>query len=163
MPNVIFFYRISRWLFLHKIPVLPKIIQGIIFILYNCHISPSTMIGAGTTFLHKGMSTLILERVEIGNNVKIGMNVQIIGKVPYVDIPKICNNVWIGPGSIISGPVIIADNAVIAPGAIVTRSVPEGAIVAGSPAKIIGWVKDLDYDIMDEKSWKKGFFDFMKN
>ena len=162
MPNVIFFYRLSRWLYLHKIPVIPKIIQGVIFILYNCHISSNVKIGKGTSFLHKGMSTLILENTEIGNNVKIGMNVLIIGKVPYAGVPKICDNVWIGPGAIISGPVIIMDNVIVAPGAVVTKSVPEGAIVGGVPAIIIGWVKNLDFDIMNDNSWKKGYMDFLK-
>lgn len=161
MPNVIFFYRISRWFYLHRIPLIPRLIQGFIFIMYNCHISPNVKILGGSTFLHKGMATLILEHTEIGENVKIGMNVQIIGKVPYTGVPKIGNNIWIGPGSIISGPVIISDNVIIAPGAVVTKSVPEGAIVGGTPAKIIGWVKNLDFDIMKNDSWKDGYLDFM--
>src|SRR5574344_290252 len=110
MPNVIVWYRIARWFYLHKVPFIPKFIQGLIFIFYNCHISYLSDFGKGTTFMHKGMSTLILEQVKIGNNVKIGMNVNIIGKVPYVNRPIIGNNVWISPGVIISGPVIIEDN-----------------------------------------------------
>lgn len=163
MPNVIFWYRIARWLYLHKIPVLPKFFQGFIFLMYNCHISFLSDFGKGTTFLHKGMATLILERVKIGKNVKIGMNVNIIGKVPYVNVPQIGNNVWISPGAIISGPVIIGNDVVIAPGAVVTKSVPDGAVVAGVPAKIIGWAKDLDFDFMSNNSWKKGYMDYLKS
>jgi len=160
MPNVIFWYRIARWLYLHKIPLLPKFFQGLIFLMYNCHISYLSDFGKGTTFLHKGMATLILERVKIGENVRIGMNVNIIGKVPYVNVPQIGNNVWISPGTIISGPVIIGNDVVIAPGAVVTKSVPDGAVVAGVPAKIIGWTKDLDF--MSTISWKKGYMDYLK-
>lgn len=161
MPNAIFFYHLSRWFFEHKIPFLPKIVQGVIFILYNSHISYLAKIGKGTFFVHKGMATLILNNVIIGEDSRIGMNVLITGKGPYKEVPKIGNRVWIGPGAVISGPVIIEDNVIIAPNAVVNNSVPEGAIVGGIPAKIIGWVKDLNYDIMKNESWKEGYVDFL--
>ena len=162
MPNAIFFYRISRWLYLRKIPILPQFFQGIIFLLYNSHISYRAEIGKGTHLLHKGIATLILKGVVIGKNTKIGMNVMITGKGPYKEVPKIGNNVWISPGAVISGAVIIEDNVIIAANAVVNKSVPEGAIVGGIPAKIIGWVKELDYDIMKNESWKEGTIEFMK-
>ena len=161
MPNAIFFYRLSRWFYLRRIPFLPLLFQGIIFLFYNSHISYKSSIGRGTFFLHKGMATLILEGVLIGVNTRIGMNVLVTGKGPYKEVPKIGDNVWIGPGAIISGAVIVENNVVIAPNAVVTNSVPEGAIVGGIPAKIIGWVKDLDYDIMLNESWKEGYMDFL--
>jgi serine O-acetyltransferase len=162
MPNAIFFYRLAIFFYKYRIPFIPKLIQGFIFVFYNCHISYKAKIGKGTYFLHKGMATLILEGVEIGENSRIGMNVLITGKGPYKNVPKIGNNVWIGPGAIISGPVQIQNNVTIAPNAVVTKSVPEGAIVGGVPAKIIGWVKDLDYDIMNNESYKEGYIDYLK-
>lgn len=66
MPNAITLYRLSRWLYLKKIPFLPMVIQGIIFVLYNCHLSYLSKIGKGTLLLHKGIATLILSGVEIG-------------------------------------------------------------------------------------------------
>ena len=161
MPNSILFYRIARWFFIKKIPILPKIIQGLIFLLYNCHISYKASIGKGSFLLHKGMATLILDGVVIGENTRIGMNVLITGKGPYKEVPKIGDNVWIGPGSVISGAVIIQDNVLIAPNAVVTKSVPEGAIVGGVPAKIIGWVKDLDYNVLNNESWKEGYMEYL--
>lgn len=68
---------------------------------------------------------------------------------------------WISPGVVISGAVIIEDHVIIAPNTVVNKSVPEGAIVGGVPAKIIGWVKDLDYDIMKNESWKEGYMDYL--
>jgi len=161
MPNAIFFYRIARWFYLKKIPLVPKLFQGLAFLLYNCHLSYKISIGKGSFLLHKGMATLILDGVVIGENTRIGMNVLITGKGPYKEVPKIGNNVWISPGAVISGPVIIKDNVIIAPNAVVTKSVPEGAIVGGVPAKIIGWVKDLDYDVLKNESWKEGHMDFL--
>jgi len=161
MTNAIFYYRISRWLYCKNVTILPKLVQGLIFILYNCHISYKASIGKGTFLLHKGIATLILDGVVIGENTRIGMNVLITGKGPYKEVPKIGSSVWIGPGVVISGPVLIKDKVVIAPNAVVTKSVPEGAIVGGVPAKIIGWVKELDYDILVNESWKEGYMDFM--
>jgi len=161
MPNAIILYRIARWLYLHKVPVLPKIIGELIFIFYNSKIPYVNSIGSGTFLVCRGISVVIIKGTEIGRNCRIGINAEIVGRGPYKNVPKIGNNVWIGPGAIITGPVIIEDNAVIAANAVVTKSVPEGAIVGGMPAKIIGWVKDLDYDIMKNESWKDGYEKFL--
>ncbi|MGP0585237.1 maltose acetyltransferase domain-containing protein [Paenibacillus timonensis] len=50
---------------------------------------------------------------------------------------NIGNNVWIGGRDVIVPGVTIGDNAVIATGAVVTKNVPNGAVVGGNPAKII--------------------------
>ncbi|GIP47196.1 hypothetical protein J53TS2_07870 [Paenibacillus sp. J53TS2] len=50
---------------------------------------------------------------------------------------NIGNNVWIGGRAVIVPGVTIGDNAVISAGAVVTKDVPNGAVVGGNPAKII--------------------------
>ena len=163
MPNAIFFYNIARWLHLKNVPFLPKMIQGFIFVVYNCHISYLCNIGRKSFLLHKGMSTLILDNVIIGENTRIGMNVLITGKAPYKYVPRIGNNVWLGPGSIISGPVIIEDNVIVAPNSVVNFSVPKNKIVGGIPAKIIGDVRELDYDISKNESFNLEYMEFMRD
>ncbi|RCX17391.1 maltose O-acetyltransferase [Fontibacillus phaseoli] len=54
---------------------------------------------------------------------------------------KIGNNVWIGGRAVIVPGVTIGDNVVIAAGAVVTKDVPNGAVVGGNPAKIIKYVE----------------------
>ena len=49
-------------------------------------------------------------------------------------------NVWVGSNSTILQGVTIGDNAVIAAGAVVTKDVPDYALMAGIPARQIGWV-----------------------
>lgn len=65
----------------------------------------------------------------------------------YSDLPEraeIGNDVWIGSNSIIMGGVKIGNGAIIGSGAVVTKDVPDYAIVAGVPAKIIRYRFDED-------------------
>jgi acetyltransferase-like isoleucine patch superfamily enzyme len=60
-----------------------------------------------------------------------------VGKVDFRD------NVFVGHGAIILPNVTIGPNAIVAAGAVVSKNVPEGTIVAGIPARVIGRVDDL--------------------
>lgn len=148
MINAIVFYRMERWLYLHHVPFLPKLIQLLIFLLYNSRITPKAKIGKGSFFVCKGISCSLHDKTEIGENNRLGIHLVIVGQGPYYHGCKIGNNCWIGPNVTIQGPVIIEDGVVIAPGSVVNKSVPANAIVAGVPAKIIGFTTELDYDIM---------------
>lgn len=139
-----------------RIPLLPKLMQLIAFLCYSSAVSYKVKIGKGTFFNHGGFGVLINSKVVIGDDCKIGNNVSIVGQGPYKNVPVLKNRVYIGPGAVIQGPVIVEDGVIVAPNAVVTKSVPKGAVVAGNPAKIIGWVKDLDYDIFKNEDWKDG-------
>jgi len=89
--------------------------------------------------------------------------VSIVGQGPYKNAPKIGNRVYIGPGAIIQGPVIIDDDVIIAPNSVVNKSIPSKAIVAGIPAKIIGWSDKLDYNIFADECWKDGYRPYMES
>ena len=92
-----------------------------------------------------------------------GNNCSIVGQGPYKNAPIIGNHVYIGPGAVIQGPVVIDDNVIIAPNCVVTKSVPQYAIVAGVPAKIIGDVRKLDYDIFKNESWNDNIHPYLEN
>lgn len=156
MINAIHLYRLARFFYKIKLSVLSKIITGIIFIVYSSKISYKTIIGNGTFFVYGGLGVLINENSIIGENCSIGVNSMIVGQGPYKNAPIIGNRVFIGPGAVIQGPVKIDDNVIIAPNSVVNKSIPNGAIVAGIPAKIVGWVNDLDYDIFKNEATKDG-------
>ena len=153
MINAIHLYRLARWLYLHHIPVLPRICMLIIFLCYNCSIPYSADIGRGTFLNHGGIGVLINANVRIGKNCKIGNNVSIVGQGPYKNAPRLGDRIYIGPGAVIQGPVIIGDNVIIAPNAVVNKSVRSHMIVAGVPAKIIGDTRRLGYDIFKDEGF----------
>ena len=100
--------------------------------------------GPGLAIVHYGL--LILDpTTRIGKNCRIHMGVHIGGAATFVEpnmqseySPRIGDNVYIGPGAKIYGPVKIGNNCVVGANAVVTKSFDEeGLTIAGVPAKII--------------------------
>ncbi|MFT6834716.1 MAG: serine O-acetyltransferase [Francisellaceae bacterium] len=147
MPNAMIFYSIARWLYLKKIPLIPKLFQLLIFVLYSCRLPYKANIGKGSFFVVKGLGVSLHDNTVIGENCSIGISCKTVGKSPFKKVPSIGNNVFLGPGCVIVGPVIIEDDVIVAPNSVVTKSVPKGSIVGGIPAKILGSVYELNYDI----------------
>jgi serine O-acetyltransferase len=156
------FYRFSNFCFDLGVPLLPKLIEALIFVLFNSRIPSCVRIGKGSSFSYQGLSTLLVKGTVIGENCVIGMRVTTARKFPYKNVPNIGNNVWIGVNSVLLGPIIIEDNVIIAPNSLVNKSVPSGKIVAGNPAIIIGDVRNLDYDIFSDAQYKEGFSEYLK-
>ncbi len=94
-------------------------------------------IGPGLYIGHVG--TIYIGRAKIGSNLSISFNVTIgIGRqTGRAGIPTIGDNVWIGPNSVISGSVRIGNNATVATGTILSRTIPDSALVGGNPGRIL--------------------------
>ena len=138
MINAIFFYNIARWLYLHKIPVLPKLITLLIFLIYNSKVPHQAQIGKGTKLGYGGIGVVIHSKSVIGENCTIGQQVTIGGgNSRYEGVPVIGNNVHISKGAIVFGGITIGNNVTIGANAVVNKPVPDNAIVAGIPAKIL--------------------------
>ncbi|MEO8254343.1 MAG: hypothetical protein ABI554_08120 [Flavobacterium sp.] len=137
MFNAVHFYRLGHQLFLWKIPLLPKLIELIIFLLYNSKIPTSCEIGKGSFFSYGGIGVVLHARCKVGNNVDIGTNVTIGGRSGNYEVPIIGNNVYIATGAKILGSIKVGNNATIGANAVVINDVPENAIMAGVPAKLL--------------------------
>lgn len=137
MLNAISFYRVSRWLYLHHIPVLPKLITLLFFLIYNSKIPYQAKIGRGSTFGYGGMGVVIHSKSIIGVNCTICQQVSIGGNSRFPEVPVIGNNVYIAKGSIVMGGITIGNNVTIGANAVVTKPIPDNAIVAGVPTKIL--------------------------
>lgn len=145
MLNAIFFYRISRWLYLHHVPFLPKLITLLIFLVYNSKVPYQAKIGRGTKLGYGGMGVVIHSKAVIGDYCTIGQQVTIGGgNSRYPGLPEIGNNVMIYKGAIVYGGIRIGDNVVIGANAVVNKPVPDNAVVAGVPARILRIRNEVD-------------------
>lgn len=108
---------------------------------YHIETSRNTYIGKNLYTPHP-FNIVIGHYVKIGNNCKIYHNVT-LGQNKGA-FPTIGDNVIIYTGAKIFGNINIGENAVIGAGAVVTKDVVANTIVAGNPAKIIGYRKDED-------------------
>ena len=93
------------------------------------------------------MGVVIGETSEIGNNVTIYHMVTLGGISPSIDSdsqreikrhPTLKDNVVVGSGAQILGPILIGENSKIGANAVVTKDVPPNAIMVGIPAKNVG-------------------------
>lgn len=144
MLNAYWLYYVARKLYLWKIPIIPKLIQLAMFIIYNSKIPYTAKIGKGTRFGYGGIGIVIHADVVMGENCSIGSNVTIGGKDNFYGVPTIGNNVKISTGSVIIGKVSIGDKVIVGANAVVTKSFPENVVLAGVPAKIL---KNRDNDL----------------
>ncbi len=130
-------HRIAHACFRWHIPVLPRLIYGLNRILFSVVLPPSVKVGRGVVLGYAGIGTVIHARAVVGDRVIIGPNVTIGGKTPHLEVPVIEDDVDIGAGACILGPVRVGRGAVIGANAVVVKDVPAGAVVGGVPARVL--------------------------
>jgi serine O-acetyltransferase len=144
--KAVFFHQIAHFFCLAKFDLIARIISQFSRFLTGIEIHPKVKIGKNL-FIDHGMGVVIGETSEIGNNVTIYHMVTLGGISPSIDSneqrsikrhPTLKDNVVIGSGAQILGPVIIGENSKIGANAVVTKDVPDNAIMIGIPAKNIG-------------------------
>lgn len=137
MLDAIALYRVSRRLFLMKVPILPKLVRGVTYLLFNCYMPYTAQIGQNVKVGYGGMGVVVHSRSVIGDNVLIGQQVTIGGRSKRYEVPRIGSNVYIGAGAKILGDITIGNNVVIGANAVVVNNVPDNCVVAGIPARVI--------------------------
>lgn len=130
-------YHMGNWCYRHKLPILPKVFDGLIRVIHNCAVYSANDIGEGTIFGYGGIGVIIHKKARIGKKCVIGSNVTVGGKSGSKDVPIIGDNVYIATGAKILGNIKIGDNCVIGANAVVVKDVPANSVAAGVPAKII--------------------------
>ncbi len=140
----IMFYRIAH--FLHKtgLKFLARLISQFARFLTGIEIHPGAVIGKDI-FIDHGMGVVIGETTIIGNNVTIYQCVTLggTGKDVGKRHPTIGDNVLIGTGAKILGPITIGNNSKVGAGAVVIKDVPPHTTVVGVPAKAVEKTKEL--------------------
>jgi len=110
--------------------------------IHHADIDHRAEIGPGLFLMHH--TGVFIGPVSIGDNCVLHHNVTIGQRVASGDhgVPRLGNDVWIGPGATITGDVTIGDGATISAGSVVSRDVPARSLVAGNPGRVIA----SDYD-----------------
>lgn len=134
----VLFYRLSHKLYNKKRFVFARIISQMARNLTGIEIHPGAKIGKNL-FIDHGMGVVIGETAEIGDNVTIyhGVTLGGTGKDTGKRHPTVEDNVVIGAGAKILGPILIGRNAKIGANAVVLKDVPPNVTVCGIPAKIV--------------------------
>ncbi|MDC0373204.1 serine O-acetyltransferase [Candidatus Pelagibacter ubique] len=144
--KAVFFHRISNFFHLAKFHLVARMISQLSRFLTGIEIHPGAKIGKNL-FIDHGMGVVIGETSEIGNNVTIYHMATLGGIAPSINSneqrqvkrhPTLGDCVVVGSGAQILGPVIIGTHAKIGANAVVTKDVPENAVMVGIPAKNVG-------------------------
>ena len=144
--KAVFFHKIANFFHLAKFHLVARIISQLSRFLTGIEIHPGAKIGKNL-FIDHGMGVVIGETSEIGNNVTIYHMATLGGIAPSINSnnqrqvkrhPTLGDCVVVGSGAQILGPVIIGANAKIGANAVVTKDVPENAVMVGIPAKNVG-------------------------
>jgi serine O-acetyltransferase len=145
------FHRVAHWLFQAELYFLARLVNHVSRVLTAIDIHPGATIG-NYFFIDHGF-VVIGETADIGDNVTIYQCVTLGGTNPANGIagkrhPTIANDVIIGSGAQVLGPIIVGERARIGANSVVTKDVPEGAIMVGIPARPT---------LIDAADYQKGF------
>ena len=143
--KAVFFHQISNFFYKAGFDLIARIISQTIRFFTGIEIHPGAKIGKNL-FIDHGMGVVIGETSEIGDNVTIYHNVTLGGSSPSIDSerqrhekrhPTIGDDVVIGSGAQIIGPIKVGNNSRIAANAVVVKDVPENATMVGIPARAV--------------------------
>jgi len=131
-------HRIAHWLFEARLFFLARFVNHLSRFLTAIDIHPGAKIGRHL-FIDHGF-TVIGETAEIGDNVTIYQCVTLGGTDPANGIagkrhPTLADDVIVGSGAQILGPITVNARARVGANAVVTKDVPEGAVMVGIPAR----------------------------
>ena len=144
--KAVFFHRIANFFSTAKFDLIARIISQLSRFLTGIEIHPKAKIGKNL-FIDHGMGVVIGETSEIGDNVTIYHMATLGGIAPSINSndqrnikrhPTIGDEAVIGSGAQVLGPITVGRCAKIGANAVVTKDVPEKAVMVGIPAKNVG-------------------------
>lgn len=129
--------RLARRLREAGVPLAPRVIGRLIRVLYSCEISYLARIDESVVFPHKGLGVVIGDEVQIGARCRILQNVTIGGRGGVPGGPTLDEDVLVGAGASVLGPVHVGAGASIGANAVVLHDVPPGYVAVGVPARLL--------------------------
>ena len=159
--KAVFFHRIANFFAVAKFDLIARMISQFSRFMTGIEIHPKAKIGKNL-FIDHGMGVVIGETSDIGDNVTIYHMATLGGISPSINSddqretkrhPTLQDNVVVGSGAQVLGPITIGKNAKIGANAVVTKDVPENGVMVGIPAKNVGTATEefKPYGISDEE------------
>jgi serine O-acetyltransferase len=158
--QAILFHRFNHWLWNKKLNLLARITAHIARFLTGIEIHPGAQIGR-RFFIDHGMGIVIGETSEIGDDVSIYHGVTLGGTTweKGKRHPTLKNNVVVGAGAKILGPITIGEGARIGCNAVVVKDIPPNSTVVGVPGHVVVKKSITENDANREAMAKKIGFD----
>ena len=144
--KAVFLHRIANFFAVAKFDLIARMISQFSRFITGIEIHPKAKIGKNL-FIDHGMGVVIGETSDIGDNVTIYHMATLGGISPSINSddqretkrhPTLQDNVVVGSGAQVLGPITIGKNAKIGANAVVTKDVPENGVMVGIPAKNVG-------------------------
>jgi len=136
--HAILLHRLAHWFFNHRMRLVARLISHFNRFITGIEIHPGAKIGE-RVFIDHGMQVVIGETSEIGDDVLLYQGVTLggVGREKKKRHPTLGNNVVVGVGAKILGPITIGDNVRVGAGSVVVKSVPPNTTVVGVPARVV--------------------------
>jgi serine O-acetyltransferase len=152
-------HRVSHWIWLYSSKTLARWVSQLVRGLTGIEIHPGAIIGPGL-FIDHGMGVVIGETAEIGTDVTLYHGVTLGGTslAKGKRHPTLGDNVVVGAGAKILGPIHVGDSSRIGANAVVVKDVPPNSVVVGVPGQVVvrskpapsGHTPDLEHTILPD-------------
>ena len=128
--------RVAHRLWKRGVPVLPRLIDAAILVVFSAVVPHTAEIGDGTTFAHRGAGVVIHPRARIGRGCLISTHC-VLGSRHNFEPPTLEDRVILGANAVVIGEITVGHDAVVGAGAVVIKDVPAGGVVVGNPARLV--------------------------
>lgn len=151
-------HRVSHWLWEHGLKWLARVLSNVGRLITGIEIHPGARIGR-RFFIDHGMGVVIGETAEIGDDCTLYHGVTLGGTSweKGKRHPTLGNNVVIGAGAKVLGPIRVGDNSRVGSNAVLLKDIPDNATVVGVPGRIVTTVAHEALPHRQEIARKMGF------
>jgi serine O-acetyltransferase len=154
--SAVLLYRLKVWLRGRHVPILPRLCDWLNMLVWRVQIADNASIGPGLCISHG--EVMIYGEVKVGRNCTLnpwsGMGLVHKRRVSHpwdrLNGPTVGDNVFLGVGAHLFGPIKVGDNVRIGASSVVIHDVPSDSVVAGIPARVIEEDDEMR-DLVDEE------------
>src|SRR5689334_22594623 len=130
-------HALAHWLWKMRIPLLPRLLALFNRVVFAVQLPAETVVGRDVQLSYSGLGTVIHARAVIGDRVVIGPGVVVGGRSGLYEVPVIEDDVQLGVGAKVLGPIRVGRGAIVGANAVVLHDVPPGAVMVGVPARVL--------------------------